>query len=203
MAPDLGTNEQTMAWMMDTYSVHAGHKRSRIVTGKPVGLAVRSGARGDRSWGRLPRQPRHGHPGLGEQPMLCGRPGVRKCRLCDRILTGQVRGQNTRGQRRPRGVFNDKGLDLLKLDQHLHRHNTVTGFPEAEPITNDQLLLTPCDILVPAAVERQITRPNAKAIHCRILAEAANGPTTPEADAILAERDHVFVIPDISATPAG
>ena len=97
-----------------------------------------------------------------------------------------------------------KGLDLWKLEKHLAEHKTVVGFPEAEPITNEQLLLvTPCDILVPAALERQITEANAAKIQCRILAEAANGPTTPEADAILAQNDRIFVIPDILCNAGG
>jgi glutamate dehydrogenase (NAD(P)+) len=82
-------------------------------------------------------------------------------------------------------------------------HKTVVGFAEAEPITNEQLLVTPCDILVPAAVERQITERNAASIHCRILAEAANGPTSPEADAILAQREEIFIIPDILCNAGG
>src|SRR5258708_21412635 len=101
------------------------------------------------------------------------------------------------------GVLNRQGLDLWKLEQYVAAQGTLSGYPEAEPITNPQLLVTPCDILVPAALERQITEKNAPDINCRILAEAANGPTTPEADAILAQRDHVFVIPDILCNAGG
>src|SRR5258708_4904230 len=95
------------------------------------------------------------------------------------------------------GVFNDKGLDLWKLDSHVNEKKPVAGFREAEPISNEQLLVTPCDILVPAALERQITAQNAGKIQCRILAEAANGPTTHEADAILEKRPETFLIPDV------
>jgi glutamate dehydrogenase (NAD(P)+) len=101
------------------------------------------------------------------------------------------------------GIHNAAGLDLRKLERFVAANQTVAGFPEAQPITNEQLLTTPCDILVPAALERQITAPNAARIQCRVLAEAANGPTTPEADAIIAERQEIFVIPDILCNAGG
>src|SRR5207247_5573179 len=95
------------------------------------------------------------------------------------------------------GVFNPRGLDLGALDKHVTRSRTVVGFPDAESISNEDLLITPCDALVPAALERQITEANAPKIKCRVLAEAANGPTTPGADAILEQRSEIFIIPDI------
>jgi len=101
------------------------------------------------------------------------------------------------------GVLNAAGLDLRKLEQHVATARTVVGFPGAEAITNAQLLVTPCDILVPAALERQITEANAAQVRCRILAEGANGPTTPEADVILDKRPEVFVIPDILCNAGG
>jgi glutamate dehydrogenase (NAD(P)+) len=101
------------------------------------------------------------------------------------------------------GILNPKGLDLWKLNHHVEAKKTVVGFPEGEPLTNEQLLLTPCDILAPAALERQITEANAGKIQCRILAEAANGPTTPEADKILAQRPEIFIIPDILCNAGG
>jgi len=101
------------------------------------------------------------------------------------------------------GVFNAAGLDLRKLELHVAQAGTVAGFTGAEAITNAQLLVTPCDILVPAALERQITAANAAQIQCRILAEGANGPTTPEADVILDQRPEVFVIPDILCNAGG
>ena len=101
------------------------------------------------------------------------------------------------------GIYNAKGIDLWKLDDTLLKRKRLWGFAEAEPITNEQLLLTPCDILVPAALERQITEANAGKIKCRILAEAANGPTTPEADKILDQRPEVFVIPDVLCNAGG
>jgi glutamate dehydrogenase (NAD(P)+) len=101
------------------------------------------------------------------------------------------------------GLFNKNGIDLWKLEKHMAKEKNVAGFSEADPITNEQLLVSPCDILVPAAVERQLTAANAGQIHCRILAEAANGPTTPEADAILALRPEIFVLPDILCNAGG
>jgi glutamate dehydrogenase (NAD(P)+) len=101
------------------------------------------------------------------------------------------------------GLFNAGGLDLWKLNAHAEEHRTVKGFPGGEPISNEQLLVTPCDILVPAALERQITGRNIGSIQCRILAEAANGPTTPEADAVLEQRPEVFVIPDVLCNAGG
>src|SRR5207247_1869516 len=100
-------------------------------------------------------------------------------------------------------LFNTKGIDPFKLDLHVRKEKTVAGFSEAEPITNEQLLVTPCDILVPAALERQITKSNAAKIQCRILAEAANGPTTPDADEILQQRPEIFIIPDVLCNAGG
>jgi glutamate dehydrogenase (NAD(P)+) len=100
------------------------------------------------------------------------------------------------------GVYHDNGLDIAKLVKHQQEKKTVTGFPEAEAITNADLLTLPCTILVPAALERQITADNAGKLQCRILAEAANGPTTPEADVILHERG-IFVIPDVLCNAGG
>jgi glutamate dehydrogenase (NAD(P)+) len=204
MAPDLGTNEQVMAWMMDTYSMHAGHSVPGIVTGKPVVLGGSQGRREatGRGVGYLINRAMdtiglemtnatavvQGFGNVGSVTAFSlAKYGVRIVAVSD------VNG----------GVHNTQGLDLWKLQEHVARRRTVVGFTEADPITNEQLLITPCDVLVPAALERQITEKNAPAIQCRILAEAANGPTTPEADAILAQRDHVFVIPDILCNAGG
>ena len=101
------------------------------------------------------------------------------------------------------GVYNSSGLDLWGLEKHVANTKSVAGFSEGEPITNEQLLVLPCDILVPAAMERQITAANAGKIQCRILAEAANGPTTPEADVIIDQRPEIFVIPDVLCNAGG
>jgi glutamate dehydrogenase (NAD(P)+) len=101
------------------------------------------------------------------------------------------------------GIHNEKGLDLWKLADYVREKGSMDGFPEAQPVTNKQLLELPCDILVPAAMERQITGENAARIQCRILAEAANGPTTPDADVILDQRPEIFIIPDILCNAGG
>src|SRR4029079_1233101 len=163
MAPDLGTNEQVMAWMMDTYSVHAGYTVPSIVTGKPVGLGGSLGRRGatGRGVGYLvhraadtigldvakARAVVQGYGNVGSITALSlARYGVKVIAVSD--MYG--------------GIFNPKGIDLWKRDEHVAKEKTISGFPEADPITNAQLLETPCDILVPAALERQITEANAK-----------------------------------------
>lgn len=204
MAPDMGTNEQTMAWMMDTYSVHVGYAVPSIVTGKPVGIGGSAGRREatgrgvaylvNRATDAIRLSPEsataviQGYGNVGSvAAMSLARYGVKV------IAVGDVVGC----------VYNARGLDLWKLNEHVARTRSVVGFPEAEPLPADQLLLTPCDILVPAALERQITAENAGKIQCRILAEAANGPTTPEADAILMQRPEIFVIPDVLCNAGG
>lgn len=204
MAPDLGTNEQIMAWMMDTYSVHAGHSVPSIVTGKPVVLGGSLGRREatgrgvgyliNRAMDTIGLEMSHATAviqGFGNVGSVTAhslaRYGVKV------IAVSDVGG----------GLHNARGIDLRKLEEYVAKHQCVLGFPEADPITNDQLLVTPCDVLVPAALERQITEKNASGIQCRILAEAANGPTTPEADAILAQRDQIFVVPDILCNAGG
>jgi len=204
MAPDLGTNEQTMAWMMDTYSMHVGSTVPSIVTGKPVGLGGSVGRREATGRGVAYLVNRamdttqldaakatavvQGYGNVGSIAALSlARYGVRV------IAVSDANG----------GLFNPKGIDLFKLDLYMRRDKTVVGFTEAEPITNEQLLVTPCDILVPAAMERQITGANAGKIQCRILAEAANGPTTPEADEIIKQRPEIFVIPDVLCNAGG
>jgi len=101
------------------------------------------------------------------------------------------------------GIYNANGLDLAALEKHVRRTQTIAGFAGADPLTNEQILLLPCDILIPAAMERQITAANAGNINCRILAEAANGPTTPEADEILNQRPEIFIIPDVLCNAGG
>ncbi len=204
MAPDMGTNEQVMAWIMDSYSVHMGATVPSIVTGKPVILGGSIGRREATGRGVAYLINRtmdaihldaasatavvQGYGNVGSVTALSlARLGIRIIGISD------VHG----------GLYNKNGIDLWKLNNYLAAHKTVLGFPEADPITNEDLLTLPCDILVPAALERQITEHNAAKIKCRILAEAANGPTTPEADTILEQRDDIFVIPDILCNAGG
>ena len=204
MAPDLGTNEQVMAWMMDTYSMHTGYTVPSIVTGKPVGIGGSLGRREatGRGVGYLVNRATdtigldiskataavQGFGNVGSVAALSlARYGVKVIAVTDALG----------------GVHNAAGLNLWELEKHVAKNKTVKGFAEADALTNEQLLTLPCDILVPAALERQITEANAARIQCRILAEAANGPTTPEADVILNQRPEIFVIPDVLCNAGG
>lgn len=204
MAPDVGTNDQVMAWMMDTYSVHTGYAVPSIVTGKPVSIGGSLGRREatGRGVGYLVNRATdtigldmnkctavvQGYGNVGSIAALSmARNGAKIIAVSDAFG----------------GIHNPKGLDLFALEKFVAEQKTVVGFPEAEPISNEQLLLLPCDILVPAALERQITEANAGKIKCRILAEAANGPVTPEADVILNQRPEIFIIPDILCNAGG
>jgi glutamate dehydrogenase (NAD(P)+) len=204
MAPDLGTNEQTMAWIMDTYSMHAGYTVPGVVTGKPVGLGGSLGRR--EATGRgvaylINRAADAMGLDLGQCTAVVqgfGNVGSVAAHSVGRYGTKVIAVSDVSG-----GVHNAHGLDLLALERHVAQNGRVAGFREAEPISNEQLLLLPCDILVPAALERQITAANAGRIQCRLLAEAANGPTTPEADDILNQRPEIFIIPDVLCNAGG
>ena len=203
-APDVGTNEQVMAWMVDTYSAHAGHHVPAVVTGKPVVLG-----------GSLGRREATGR-GVA---YLVGR-ALDTLSMDASRCTAVVQGFGNVGSVTAHslakqgvkvvavsdvagGLYNPAGLDLVALEKFVAVHRTMMGFPGAEPVSNAELLELPCDILVPAALERQITADNAGRLRCRILAEGANGPTTPEADRILEQRGDVFVLPDILCNSGG
>jgi glutamate dehydrogenase (NAD(P)+) len=204
MAPDMGTNEQTMAWMVDTYSTHAGRLVPGIVTGKPLGLqgsAGRTQATGHgvaflacRALNKLRRS-------LGSATAIIQGFGNVGAHTAYALSNAEVK---ITGVSDVSGaLWNAAGIDTRQLRDHLAAHGTLAGFPEAEPIDPDALLRQPCDILVPAATDRVITADNAPHLKCRILAEGANGPTTPEADAILDARGDVFVLPDILCNAGG
>ena len=204
MAPDLGTNEQVMAWMMDTYSVHTGYTVPSIVTGKPVNLGGSLGRREATGRG-VAYLVNRATDTIGLDMSKCtavvqgfGNVGSVAALSLARYGARVIGVSDAFG-----GIYNAKGLDLFALEKHVADKKTVVGFPESELITNEQLLLLPCDILVPAAMERQITEANAAKLKCRILAEAANGPTTPEADKIIESRPEIFVIPDVLCNAGG
>jgi len=203
-APDVGTNEQTMAWIMDTYSIHSGHSVPGVVTGKPVNLG-----------GSLGRREATGR-GVG---FLVGRAmdvlGM-KASECTAVVQGYGNVGSVAASSMAKhgtkiiavsdvdgGIYNATGIDIAKLEAHVAQHRTVVGFPGAEPIGNAEMLELKCDVLAPCALERQITAENAGRLKCRILAEGANGPTTPDADVILNQRDDIFVIPDILCNSGG
>ena len=204
MAPDVGTNEQTMAWIMDTYSMHEGHSVPGIVTGKPVGLGGSLGRREATGRGAAYLINRAADAlaldlskctaviqGFGNVGSIAA---YSLARYGARIIAvSEVHG----------GIYNPKGLDVRALEKYVAEQGGLAGFPGAEPITNEDLLLLPCEILVPAALERQITAANAGRIQCRILAEAANGPVTPDADEILNQRPEIFLIPDVLCNAGG
>jgi glutamate dehydrogenase (NAD(P)+) len=202
-APDLGTNEQTMSWIMDTYSQQKGYAVPGVVTGKPIELGGSYGRR--EATGRgvvscLIEACRHlGLPLQGARVALqgYGNVAVTAARLaqiqgCRVVAVSDVKG----------GVYAPDGLDLEAVDKWVREHRFLDGFPDADRVTNAELLELPCEVLVPAAVQNQITDQNAGMLQCRVLVEGANGPTTLEADAILADRD-IFVVPDILANAGG
>jgi glutamate dehydrogenase (NAD(P)+) len=204
MAPDMGTNEQTMAWIMDTYSVHAGYSVPGIVTGKPVSIGGSLGRREStgRGVGYLINR---AMDTVGLQAADCraviqgfGNVGSVAAFSLAKYGVKLVGVGDAIG-----ALYNPNGIDLWELEKYAASQRTIAGFPGAQAISNEELLALPCEILVPAALERQITGANAAKIKCRILAEGANGPTTPEADVILDQRPEIFVIPDILCNAGG
>jgi glutamate dehydrogenase (NAD(P)+) len=204
MAPDMGTDAQTMAWFLDTYSTHAGRMVPGIVTGKPINLQgsegrVRATGHGvaflaSRALNKL------GIPIRGATAVVQGFGNVG----LHTALTLASYGIEVRGLSDISGaVWNDKGLDVPVLARHAERTGGVAGFDGADAIDPAEMLCQPCDVLSPAACGMAITRENATRLRCRVLAEGANGPTTPEADTILAERGDIFVLPDILCNAGG
>ncbi|MGE5848865.1 MAG: Glu/Leu/Phe/Val family dehydrogenase [Candidatus Methylomirabilota bacterium] len=202
-APDLYTNAQTMAWIMDTYSMHKGYSVPGVVTGKPISIGGSLGRKEATGRGvifTLQEAAQHlgldlgrasaviqGYGNVGSVVgVLLGELGVRI------IAIGDVGG----------AAFNPRGIDPVKALEHVWKAGTVATFPDTDRIGNQELLELPCDVLVPAAIEGVITKVNAPRIKARIMAEAANGPTMPEADPILFA-NNVFVIPDILANAGG
>lgn len=203
MAPDLGTDEQTMAWIMDTYSMSTGYACPEIVTGKPV---VIGGCVGRRE-------------ATGRGVVYCIMEALEELGLAGSNATAVVQGFGNVGsvvcqELAQRGVSitavgdrygairNDKGINVPALCRHVAAGRLLREFPEAEAFDPEELLTQPCTILVPAALERQITEKNASRLRCRILAEGANGPTSPEADVLLRDSD-LFLIPDILCNAGG
>ncbi|MBN1918099.1 MAG: Glu/Leu/Phe/Val dehydrogenase [Verrucomicrobia bacterium] len=203
MAPDMGTNEQTMAWIMDTYSMQVGHTVPGIVTGKPVTIGG--------SLGRVEATGRGVFYCVQEALQLLDIPieGLRiavqgfgnvggTCAALFHAAGAKVIAVSDVRS----GVVHHDGLDVYELRRHVEKTGVVAGFDQADPISNEELLTLECDVLVPAAIERQITEANAGKLRCRILAEGANGPTTPEADAIINENG-IFIIPDVLCNAGG
>ena len=202
-APDMNTNAQTMAWIMDTYSMHKRHTVTAVVTGKPLELG---GSRGRTE-------------ATGRGCMIVTMQALRRFGIepsSTRVIVqgfGNVGGMSAKLMARAGfkiicvieydgAVYNPRGLDIDRLMKHRDETGSITGFPDAEEIDKDAALLMDCDVLLPAAKENVITSANADRIKAKIICEGANGPTTSEADAILADK-RIFVLPDILANAGG
>lgn len=202
-APDMNTNEQVMAWIMDTYSMHARHTVTAVVTGKPIEIGGSRGRKEATGRGLLfvcneackkfdlniedTRVVIQGAGNVGgTAAMLMNKEGYKVVGIAD--ITGSI--------------YNPSGLNVEGVLAYLKEHKTLEDYSEADHITTAELLEADCEILMPAATENQITSLNANRLRCRILAEGANGPTTAEADDILRDKN-VFVIPDILANAGG
>jgi glutamate dehydrogenase (NAD(P)+) len=206
MGPDMGTNEQIMAWFMDTYSVYQGYAVNEIVTGKPVAIGGTEGRREatgrgvvylvERAMDMLKMDPEKctaivqgfGNVGSVAALSLALKSGLKVIGISDAMVA----------------LYNPKGIDVKAAEQHVLKKGHLRAFAQGDHVDPNELLTMKCDVLVPAAVDRVINEKNAAKLQCRILAEAANGPTTPDADRILEQRwDEVFVIPDILCNAGG
>ncbi len=202
-APDVNTNDQIMAWVMDTYSMHVGHTATAVVTGKPIEMGGSLGRREATGRGvMIVTREAAKHLGLDINGATVavqgfGNVGSVSADLLSCIGAKIVAVTDWKG-----GVHNPRGLDIPKMLDYVRQHRTIDAFPGGEPIDNSQLFELDVDILVPAALENQITMENAPKIRARIVVEGANGPTTPDAHRHLHERG-VFVIPDILANAGG
>lgn len=202
-APDMNTGEQTMAWIMDTYSMHMRHTVNAVVTGKPVALGGSLGRR----------------EATGRGVMFTVNEAIKRFDLTPEKTSVVVQGSGNVGGIGAElmhekgykvvaisdvsgGIYNAGGLDIPKVLGYLKSSKTLEGYPDADPVDNKALLEIECDVLAPCATENQITSENADRIKCKILAEGANGPTTPKADKILHDKG-IFVIPDILANAGG
>ena len=202
-APDMGTNEQIMAWIMDTYSQHKGHAVAEIVTGKPVDIGGTLGRREATGRGvvyTIIEAAKH----LGIELSTCtaavqgfGNVGSVAVKELAKLSVKIIGVSDRTG-----GFYDPKGLPVEKLLELADKNHSLENCPYGEKISNAELLELKCDLLVPAALEMQITKENAGRLQCRILAEGANGPTTVEADAILQDKG-IFVIPDVLANAGG
>ena len=202
-APDMGTDEQVMAWIMDTYSQQAGYTVPGVVTGKPVVLGGSLGRREATGRGLVYLiEAAAEHMGMSLDGATAvvqgfGNVGSNTARFLDEdgVRVVAVSDVTT-------GIYNANGLSLEDVFRYCEENRFLKGYPEADEVTNEELLELPCDILAPAALQNQVTVDNADRLKCRLLAEGANGPTTLEADEILGEKD-VFIMPDVLGNAGG
>jgi glutamate dehydrogenase (NAD(P)+) len=202
-APDVNTNEQTMAWMMDTYSMHMRQTVTAVVTGKPINIGGSRGRREATGRGiKIVCDQALKQVGLKPENTRVIVQGFGNVGSNAALLMAEAGYQIIGVIEVDGAIYNKHGIDVEALERHRASTRSITGFREAESADPAELMLTECEILVPAATENQITSRNADRIKCRILAEGANGPTTAAADEILAEK-RVFVIPDILCNAGG
>ena len=202
-APDVNTNDQIMAWVMDTYSMHVGHTSTAVVTGKPVEMGGSLGRREATGRGvMIVTREAAQHLGFDIKGATVAVQGFGNVGSVSADLLAGLGAKIVAVTDWKGGVYNPEGLDVARMLDFARQHKTIDGFPGGESIENEQLFALEVDVLVPAALENQITMENAPAIKARIVAEGANGPTTPEAHRHLHERG-VFVIPDILANAGG
>jgi glutamate dehydrogenase (NAD(P)+) len=203
-APDIATNAQTMAWILDTYSQLKGYLVPGVVTGKPLAVGGSEGREAATARGlTYCLHEAMSHLNLGPASEICvaiqgfGNVGGNTARILHDQGYTIVAVSDISG-----GVYNPDGLNPQHVLNHVHQHGQINGYTDAQNITNQQLLELHCDVLIPAAVENQITRDNANAIKAKMIVEGANGPTSPAGNNILREKN-VFVIPDILANAGG
>jgi len=202
-APDMGTNAQTMGWIMDTFSMHKGYSVPAVVTGKPLSIGGSEGR----------------NEATGRGVMIATLEALQHLQIDVNDATVAVQGFGNVGSHSARllagagatvvalsdvsgGIYNPNGLVFADVQRYVEAHGTLAGYPQADPISNDELLALPVTVLVPAAMENQITVINAASVQARIITEGANGPTTPDADEIL-NANGVFVVPDVLANAGG
>jgi len=202
-APDVNTNEQIMAWVMDTYSMHVGHTTTSVVTGKPVELGGSLGRREATGRGiMIATRESCRHVGINITGATVAIQGFGNVGSISAELLAEVGAKIVAVTDWKGGVYNKAGLDIAKLLAYVQQKKTVDGFAGAEPIGNADLFELDVDVLIPAALENQITAENAPSIRARIIVEGANGPTTPDANKLLHERG-IFIVPDILANSSG
>jgi glutamate dehydrogenase (NAD(P)+) len=202
-APDVNTNDQVMAWIMDTYSMHVGHTETAVVTGKPVELGGSLGRREATGRGvTIVTREAARHLGFDIRGATIavqgfGNVGSVTAQLLSELGAKIVAITDWRG-----GVYNPKGLDVPALIDYTRQHKTVDAFPGAQRVSNHEFFALEVDVLIPAAIENQITVDNAGSIKAKLIVEGANGPTTPEAHRRLHERG-ILIVPDILANSGG
>ncbi len=203
-APDIGTNPQVMAWIMDTFSMHAGYTVPGVVTGKPIELGGSEGrieATGRGVIVATEEASKVLNLDLGNAKVVVqgfGNVGAIAARLAEEAGATVVGISDARG-----AIYNPKGLPIRELEHRFAgREGGIREYKDAEPVSNEELLELPCDILIPAAIAAQITEDNADKVKARLVVEGANGPTTPHADHILSDKG-VMVVPDVLANAGG